>query len=350
MLATVEESGRQYFLNHLFKSSLFGTFNEVFDADIGYKFNRLLAYGMSGLLLVLFCYFVISLIYLSYRRELFRLDFVVLLSGGCFLFFALVKFRYDIPAPHHSDFRLIYPVLPIIFCVFAVAWVRFLLSYLGGKGVKGVKGVKGGKDGKFRPRWVILISAIFLSPFLLFILMSVAFSLPLASLSARLFDDKILLSLDASSIVRSGASDVGGRWDAPGNHVYVNNQYVKVDLTSFIDDGSRRALEVSVDHNEHYVIIVKSKYDSRAFLIEPHVGSGHVGMALHRVYLDPNHLLRGPLEWIIVYPALYERNLGLVSRWDPKFYKEISWNEFVGDDKYSLGHLRLLPLKPNGSP
>lgn len=118
LIAEWDDAGRQYFWNHLLKSSLFGTHNNVPDRETTYAHNRELAQGLNVLLLGLSAYLALG--FVVARRELWARS--RLLVAACGLSLAgLLAFRIAIPAPHHTDFRHIFPVLVPLSLWYALA-------------------------------------------------------------------------------------------------------------------------------------------------------------------------------------------------------------------------------------
>ena len=122
-LAERDGSGRELFWSHLLKSSLFGTHNTIPDRETAYELNRGLAVLMNALLLGMLGYLGVAFTFA--KKPAVRRHAVLLLL----IFFSLalmVGFRAMIPAPHHTDFRHIYPVvIPMaIFYAAAVGYFR----------------------------------------------------------------------------------------------------------------------------------------------------------------------------------------------------------------------------------
>lgn len=108
VLARRDGSGRQYFWNHLLKSSLFSTHNDHPDVETSYRTNQRIASLMNAMLLVMVFAVVGGLLLSSPRRRgpwIVPAAFTVLMLG------AHVAFKATVPFSHHNDFRLSYPVL-----------------------------------------------------------------------------------------------------------------------------------------------------------------------------------------------------------------------------------------------
>jgi len=111
IIPTEDASGRQYFLNYLFKTALFtelkttNFLQSIFATEISYLFLGLVIF--SG----------IGLAYLCLKD--FGPKFPLLAMAGA-LFLSSVIFRYRYPLASSNDFRYIYPLL-IPFVIF-VAW------------------------------------------------------------------------------------------------------------------------------------------------------------------------------------------------------------------------------------
>lgn len=113
-----DETGRQLFWNDLLKTSLFGTHNVVPDRETAYELNARLARVMNVLLLAMIAWGAAgyALAGREGRRRLRPLGVCVAL----FIAFAMA-FRALIPAPHHNDFRHVFPLLALGAVLFASA-------------------------------------------------------------------------------------------------------------------------------------------------------------------------------------------------------------------------------------
>ncbi len=122
MVIANDSAGKQYFWNHVLKSSLFGTHNKVPDRETAYALNRDFAWLMNIALLVMIVYAGIAGLWgirKGYQRQAIPILFVLLSSAF------LMAFKIIIPAPHHTDFRHIFFVLVPGAVLFAVAVGHF---------------------------------------------------------------------------------------------------------------------------------------------------------------------------------------------------------------------------------
>jgi hypothetical protein len=117
-LAERDGSGREFFWNHLLKSSLFGTHNTIPDRETAYEFNRGLASVMNALLLGMLGYLGVAFTFA--KRPAVR-RYAVLLCLLVASLALMVGFRAIIPAPHHTDFRHVYPLVIPMAIVYAAA-------------------------------------------------------------------------------------------------------------------------------------------------------------------------------------------------------------------------------------
>ena len=108
LLSRMDGSGRQYFWNHLIKSSLFATHNEVADLETAYRLNRRIAEIMNVLVLAMLGYLVAGLALVTKQR--FRRYLVLVLNTTLFILF-IIAFKALIPSAHHNDFRFVYPIV-----------------------------------------------------------------------------------------------------------------------------------------------------------------------------------------------------------------------------------------------
>ena len=120
-IAERDGAGRQYFWNDLLKSSLYGTHNTVPDRETSYELNKALAFGHNWLLLGMTGYIAAGLVAMGKERRRFAVLGVFVLLSVLFL----AGFKALIPAPHHNDFRHIFPVLVPMAIVYAASIAAF---------------------------------------------------------------------------------------------------------------------------------------------------------------------------------------------------------------------------------
>jgi 4-amino-4-deoxy-L-arabinose transferase-like glycosyltransferase len=131
-IAERDGAGRQWFWNDLLKSSLFGTHNTVPDRETSYELNKGLAFGLNWLLLGMTGYIGAGLVAMGKERRRFAILGVFVALSVLFL----AGFKALIPAPHHNDFRHVFPVLVPMAIVYAASVAAFrkksgLVAWLG---------------------------------------------------------------------------------------------------------------------------------------------------------------------------------------------------------------------------
>ncbi len=274
MLADRDVSGRHYFWNHLLKSSLFGTSNRAPDKATSYQLNRYIAQVMNAALLGMTAYLGLGFAF-SARRTLRKYG-VVLLALGAFVAF-MIGFRILIPAPHHTDFRHIYPALILVSLLYC-STIAF-----------------------FRKRGQALeyVGYALAVPFLL---LSIVFYIPKyqisAKLTARVMSHKIT---EFTRVIAEGTP-----WDKEGNLIIQENETLDIEV-----EGRRTASEIDVtlDNNDSYELFIKSDSDTRRLLLGP--AKKKSGLARYTEKVNP------PVKEV----------------------RKIVLRPVSGDHAYSLGHL-----------
>jgi hypothetical protein len=234
MFAERDGSGRHYFWNHLLKSSLFGTSNRVADKETGYEINRIVAGIMNAQLLGMTAYLGVGFAF-SHKRAL-RKYAVVLLALACFVAF-MVGFRLLIPAPHHTDFRHIFPagILASLLYASTIAYFRKrgqVLEYVG---------------------YALAVP---------FLLLSLVFFIPKHQLSIRLTHRVMSHQLsEFSKMVGEGTG-----WDREGNLIIQENETIDIAVP---DGRTASEVDVTFDNNDTYELVIKGASDTRRLLIGP---------------------------------------------------------------------------------
>ncbi|MEO7328215.1 MAG: hypothetical protein ABI193_06535 [Minicystis sp.] len=234
MLADRDVSGRNYFWNHLLKSSLFGTSNRVPDKATSYELNRYIAGIMNAELLGMTAYLAVGFAF-SARRAL-RKYAVVLLTLGMFVAF-MIGFRLLIPAPHHTDFRHIYPAVILVSLLYC-STIAF-----------------------FRKRGQALeyVGYALALPFLL---LSIVFFIPKYQISNRL--TARVMPHKLSEFTRVIAE--GTPWDKEGNLVIQENETLDIEVP---DRRTVSEIEVTLDNNDTYEVFIKGETETRRLLLGP---------------------------------------------------------------------------------
>jgi hypothetical protein len=254
LLSRRDGSGRQYYWNHLLKSSLFATHNERPDVETSYRFNRRLAEIMNLLLLAMVIYGVAALAGAK-KRSMGR--FVAPIAFFCAFLGMHIAFKVIIPSAHHNDFRLVYPVL-----------IVGSLSY-----VLAVDGFS-----QRRPP-VGYFGHLLAIPFLL---MSIVYYLPKYSFVVRHFPRKVLRHTPASlSKVRAERVD----WWRPPNVVLAGDELIEINL------GRARELhhiDASFDGNDRYTVQLIGRGEPRIISIGPKPKEKNFkGLVRYKLELDP---------------------------------------------------------------
>jgi hypothetical protein len=224
LLSRFDGSGRQYYWNHLVKSSLFATHNNVADAETAYRYNRRIAELLNPLLLAMIGYALAALL-ISKRSRRSRYA-VVHAATACFVGFH-VAFKALVPSAHHNDFRFVYPVL-----VFAA------LGY-----VRAVENFDERRSWLARAgRWMALTM----------LAGSVVYFLPKYDWVVRELPPKVLHHAE-HNLKRKKKEGIP--WDKRGNLVVARDEVVEVTL-----DKPRpiKQVEILVDHNDRYEVVLLS--------------------------------------------------------------------------------------------
>jgi hypothetical protein len=220
-LAERDGSGRKYFWNHLLKSSLLGTHNQIPDRETAYEMNRAVAAAMNWLLLGMVGYLALGATAL--RRRSIRRWAAVLLN----LFSALalmVAFRALIPAPHHTDFRHIFHVVILVAIAFAATVAHF--------------------RNRFPPlAWTGRLLAV---PFMA---LSIFYFLPKHDWAIRMTAKVVHYDIAAYGRI---ATD-GTPWDRPANLIIEENHVVELDVKG---KPKVSVVDTSFDNNDRYQIEV----------------------------------------------------------------------------------------------
>lgn len=250
-LAKREGSGRQYFWNHLLKSSLFGTHNTVADRETAYELNRAVAAVMNALLLGMIAYLGIGLVAVNKRRLARRWAAVILNLASCVAF--MMGFRALIPAPHHSDFRHVFHAVILVSIAYAAAVAHFrraapALGWIGR-----------------------LLSVPFLA-------LSIFYFLPKHDLAIRL--TRRVVPHDLAAFARSVPE--GTSWDEEGNLIIEENHILEFATP---ERPTVREIEVTFDGNDRYEIEIQGE-GNRKIVVGPTKRKG-TGLARYVEKIEP---------------------------------------------------------------
>lgn len=290
LLARRNGTGRQYLLNHVIKSSLFSTHNHHPDAETSYRLNARIA-GLINVLLLAGLLYTASVVVRLERSMLRR--YLAPITCALAFFFALVAFRVTVPHSHHSDFRMVYPMLAVgcLGFVMAVQWYR--------------------RRGSL---WQHVGYGIAVA----FVALSAIYWIP---------KYEYLLRLLPTNYIHRQASEVRKRvkektkWDAKGNIKLEGNDVLVVDF-----DGATTVgwLDLTFDHNDKYQISVIGGDDVRVLELGPYKQKtkskkDYSGMARYREPVSP------PVEGV----------------------ERIEIKPLSGDYRYSVGHVIPRARKPS---
>lgn len=251
MVIANDKSGKQFFWNHVLKSSLFGTHNKVPDRETAYELNRKIAWLLNVGLLGLLFYAAVSGA-LGVRRGIRR--FAVPLLFAAMSAAVLMAFKIMIPAPHHTDSRHIY---------FAIVPAALLFA-------------AGREHMRWRSRALGATGTALLAPFLA---LSVIYFLPKYELVMKY--TRSTLELPIASLKRIVAE--GAAWDREGNLLIEGNQTISVNVSPKV---TVRGVDVSVDGNDTYELKLFGKGTPRLFTIKPRKVV-KVGLARHSLKVEP---------------------------------------------------------------
>ncbi|HSO00183.1 MAG TPA: glycosyltransferase family 39 protein, partial [Candidatus Nanopelagicales bacterium] len=274
VLTDKDETGRQLFWNHLLKSSLFGSHNKTPDRETAYELNRHVAAVMSALLLAMVAYLLVGAA--SASREGLRKYTAPLLALASMVAF-LAAFRALLPAPHHTDFRHVFPALAPAALLYAAAVAHF-----------------DRKERALGPVGWAMAS--------LFLALSVFYFTPKYGLVLRF--TRRMVPQELAPLDRVVAE--GTPWDRDGNLLFEGNHI----LQFRVPRKNVQEIDVTLDSNDVYQITLETADGPRVVRVGPGRGPG---LARYIETLDP--------------PARAVRELRLEA--------------LRGDRAYSVGHLVL---------
>jgi len=277
LLSRHDGSGRQFFWNHLIKSSLFATHNEVADLETTYRLNRRIAEVMNFLALGMLGYLAAGLAFVK-ARALRR--YLPLLLGSVVMLAFIIAFKALIPSAHHNDFRFVYPLVIGLSFAYALTTEFFLDRRL-----------------LFGRLGQLMAGS--------FALLSVVYFLPKYDLVVRYMPRKVFHKTE-QQLARIVPEKTP--WDRPGNLILAGDELVEMSLSPA---RMVRQIDISADNNDVYRITLFGQHETREVTVGPLGRKGHKGLARYRKTLDP------PVEAVRA-----------VRVWPTK-----------GDHRYSLGHL-----------
>lgn len=234
MIAEREGSGRQFFWNHLLKSSLFATHNTIPDRETSFELNRRIAGVMNTLLLAMVAYLALGALFV--KKHALRPYAVPVLTIASSLLF-MVGFRALVPWPHHVDFRHIFPVVIPTALLYAATVAHFRRKELA-----------------LAPAGTA-VAAVFLA-------LSVVYFIPKQEAVTRWTTRVVELSLAS----RSKIVPEGTPWDKESNLILEGNH-----ILAFSTPAPLRVseIDVSFDNNDKYVITLHGAGEPRRVDVGP---------------------------------------------------------------------------------
>jgi hypothetical protein len=252
MIIANDDSGKQYFWNHVVKSSLFGTHNKIPDRETTYPLNRDMGWVMNAALLGMIVYTLLGgLIGIrrGWRRYWVPVLFCVVSAAS------LMAFKIIIPAPHHTDFRHIYFVMVPGALLFAAAVEHW----------------------RSRARPLGSVGTLLYAPFLV---LSVIYFLP----KYELVMTYTHATTDLQLATLNKTCNDGAPWDKDGNLIIEGNETVNVHVEQ---PRTVALIDTSVDGNDTYEIkVFSSSEPARVFYIRPRKVI-KVGLARETIKIDP---------------------------------------------------------------
>ncbi len=233
-IAERDVAGRQWFWNDLLKSSLFGTHNTVPDRETSYELNKALAYGLNWLLLGMTGYLGAGLVAMG-RQERRRFAVLGLFVALSVLF--LAGFKALIPAPHHNDFRHVFPVLVPMAIVYAASVAAFRRRFAA-------------------VAWFGQAMAVS------FVALSIFYFVPKYDWAMRVTARTIPHDLSEFAKVVSE----GTPWDKDTNLFIDGNHTIELRAQAPI---TVRQIDLSVDNNDVYEIVVVGASETRTLRVGP---------------------------------------------------------------------------------
>ncbi|MBW2522718.1 MAG: glycosyltransferase family 39 protein [Deltaproteobacteria bacterium] len=252
LIARHDGSGRQFFWNHLLKSSLLGTHNEVPDRELAYELNRDVAAGLNILLFGMTAYLLAALLFL--RRQAARRYWLIFTSLGVYLAF-MAAFRILIPWSHHTDFRHVFPVLALMATLYA------------------------GAVALFRERQAVMeyVGYALAVPFLL---LSVFYFIPKYDWAIRVTARIVKVEMaDYAKVVREGTD-----WDKRTNLIIEGNHTIELKPEG---RPTVREIDITFDNNDTYEVKVFGKGGPRILHIGPTKKKKAKGLVRYQEPVDP---------------------------------------------------------------
>lgn len=252
LIARQDGSGRQFFWNHLLKSSLLGTHNDVPDRELAYELNRDVAAGLNVLLFGMTTYLLAALLFVERRAA--RRWWLVVLTLGVYLAF-MAGFRILIPWSHHTDFRHIFPVLPLVAMLYAAAVALFR-----------------------KRRAVMELAGYALAvPFLA---LSIFYFVPKYEWAIRVTARVVKVDMaDYDQVVKEGTA-----WDKPSNLIIEGNHTVELEVHG---RPTVRTVDASFDNNDRYEVKIFGEGGPRTLQLGPSKKKDIKGLARYVEPVDP---------------------------------------------------------------
>ncbi|MBI4951549.1 MAG: glycosyltransferase family 39 protein [Myxococcales bacterium] len=325
VMARRDGSGRQYYWDHLLKSSLFATHNNVPDGETSFRWNRRMAEVMNFLLLGMVGLTLGSLVMLRRRPDPSRPSRYFALGASAVMLIGLhMAFKMTIPSGHHGDFRFVYPVL----ITGAFAYAKATEAY------------------RDRKLWLGKLSY---GIGVTFVGMSILYYLPTYELVVKYLPKNIVRKAERDlKKVRNERVD----WDDTGNTIILGDEVVEIEIAPTRDITG---FEITVDSNDKYDIELygeddEGKPEVRHVIVgargDELLRDAEMGKSTAPAPESAGKTPPGPAEQPAAPPkpeepfkglARYTRDLDVPVR----SVRAVRVRPVTGDRCYSLGHLIL---------
>jgi len=252
ILARRDGTGRQYFWNHLLKSSLFATHNHFPDAETSYTLNRRIAAVMNFLLLAILAFTASGV--LRMKRDSLRRYLAPMVCVFGFLIAELI-FRTLIPHSHHADFRFIHTIL-IPGCV---ACVMTLEGYRRRRSIMELVG------------WLLVVP---------FIVLSIIYYIPKLELSMK-YIGPVVIEKNESELDKVIKEKT--KWDEKSNTILGPDYILEIKLAR---SKTVAHIDTTLDHNDQYEITLHGREGDRKIVLGKSK-KNLTGLARYEEVVDP---------------------------------------------------------------
>lgn len=260
-----DDTGRQYFFNHLLKSSLFSTPSQVPGGEASYRINARVAGTLNFLLLAMLVY-TATVVVRAEKRHLQRY-FVPIVAILSFVLTSVV-FRLLSRHGESSDFGVVLPILvpAVLGFVVALGWYRRRRSILE------------------------LVGYALLVPF---VVLSIVHAMPKGELAQQLSPPSFI---EKGAFKFRKAVREGTKWNDKGHSILKANDVLRV--TGYPENTRVARIDIGVDHNDRYQITIVGASDERTLVLGPSTKKV-VGIARYDEIIEPPV---ENLQWVSVRP------------------------------------------------